>query len=236
MASRHAAVLSIPAARKLQRDHDRLRLQVDQLTRRLHVPVFDTPGPAGRLFYNASGETAPAHAVMAVTSGGGRSALEPLLRITKPSTTFARTYVVNGPNPVAGGGTGYCFEAGLVEVLYDAGTPALGQGWGPKPGQWSLTKFYPETATVHSLVDANLKILQATWKQITECWGEADGAIAKGATGTFKIFAGAQGAESDTGIELAGVLAPAHAFEDDQRGNIGWVNGQPEAYARECDS
>jgi hypothetical protein len=91
------------------------------------------------LFYNASGEEVPARAVMAVV-GGGAEGGEHYVSIEKPSATYRKQYVVNGAVAVAAAAWGRCYDVGHRRVLYDTGTPALGELWGPKASQWSLSK------------------------------------------------------------------------------------------------
>lgn len=106
-------------------------------------------------FRNDSGETVPEWAVMRVTGMATSGIICPT--ITKPDTTFSRLYMVNGPRlvpPYTGyGQTGYGWGTFLLTetlrlldqfVFYNtsSGTPAAGESWGPKNGQWALEKDY----------------------------------------------------------------------------------------------
>jgi hypothetical protein len=230
--------LSEQVVQELRRDHaeqarELARLKQLVLSQRGISEDATNPGAVKRAFYNASGETAPAFAVMAVNDGG-KSGLEPYLTITKPSATFRRQYVVNGDLPVPGGSWGYCYERGSVEVLYESGTPAKDEGWGPKPDQWELARFYPETATVVKVSDTATRRMVANWKQITECWGNVTTAVSQGGTGNVALYAGTFGSETSIGITLSGVGNPSTDLTLHDKVNIGWMNGQPEMYPREC--
>jgi hypothetical protein len=226
--------LSDQAIAELRRDHAKLKYDVAELRAAVRMRSDATnPAQVGRLFKNSTGETIPAFGVMAVTDAS-RAIQEPYLKVAKPSTTFRRTYVVNGDLAIADGSFGYCHERGTVQVLYDSGTPALGEGWGPKPGQWTLSKFYPATATVAGITDSSARVMLAEWKQITEFWGKVNGNITHGGTGNISLWAGVFGSESDTGIDINGVGCPSGNMTLNDKANGGWMNGQPEIYPREC--
>ncbi len=62
-------------------------------------------------------------------------------------------------------------------IAYDSGSPALGEGWGPKPGQWTLSKGFPCTTIVDGIWDATDKILQGSFGLIDTLLGKASGSI-----------------------------------------------------------
>jgi len=233
MATKSTNTLSDQAVAELRRDHAKLKYDVAELRAAVRRSDATNPPQVGRLFKNSTGETVPAFGVMAVT-GGNRTMLEPYLTIAKPSTTFRRRYVVNGDLAVEDGAFGYCYERGSVEVLYDSGTPAVGEGWGPKPDQWTLSKFYPETATVAGITNSSSKVMLAEWKQITECWGNVTGNVSQGTTGNVTLYAGTFGSEASIGITISGVGSPSGDLTLNDKVNVGWMNGQPEMYPREC--
>lgn len=138
--------LSEAAIRKLLDDHTRLVHEVLNLRRQpRHHRLPPPPGKLDRIrFTNGAGAEIPARAVMrvsAVTMTRGR----PVYTVVKPDTTFSHLYLVNGGAKSASGGGGWgtwLLNAG--EVLYDSTyTPAIGEEWGPKSGQWSLVRHRP---------------------------------------------------------------------------------------------
>lgn len=147
-------------------------------------------------FYNGiPGETIPAYGVMSVIGTVEKDGLK-YLDVDKPSTTFRRIYAVNGATDVAYQQTGGCYLSGTRKVLYDAGTPAAGEGWGPKAGQFSLTANYPRVANVMGIDDSTSKILRADIGPIDILIGKLAGALAQGSTATFNVWGGASGSET----------------------------------------
>lgn len=98
--------------------------------------------PRPDTFRNDSGETAPAYAVLRVT-GAVIDNNRPLITIDKPDASTDGVYVINGPRDVESGKKGQCRLSGAMKVLYDTGTPAVGETWGPKADQWELSKDKP---------------------------------------------------------------------------------------------
>lgn len=112
----------------------------------------DEPPRAGPTVRNDSGEEIPAYGVMRVTGIVTEEDRE-YYKVDKPGTTFSREYLVNGPVAIGTADDEKYGTAQLgprVQALFDDadGTPTAGDGYGPKPGQWSLAKNYPETALV----------------------------------------------------------------------------------------
>jgi hypothetical protein len=111
-----------------------------------YVVSVSPPAP-GIPFRNDASETAPAKAIMAVTGSVVGSDGVSFLTIDKPSDTDHIQYVVNGDIAVTASGgfgdaQGRCFDGsdGPAAALYDTGTPAIGEIWGAKSGQWTLSK------------------------------------------------------------------------------------------------
>lgn len=129
-------------------------------------------------FRNDSGEVVPAFGIMEVTGAIIRDD-DVVLTITKPSTTFGRPYAVNGDSEVAIGGYGNCTNSSPCPQYYTSGTtPAFGNGYGPKPGIWTLEKGYPATTIVDVIVDSTNKILYGSFQPITTVIGKAGSDIA----------------------------------------------------------
>jgi hypothetical protein len=107
-------------------------------------------------FYNASGAEVPAYGIMAITDGGALDTI-PYVKAAKPSSTYRKLYAVNGPVAVADKDYGQCYATGVVRVLYDAGTPAVGELWGPTESQWYASKGSTGNG------DANTTYTRADW-------------------------------------------------------------------------
>ncbi len=147
-------------------------------------------------FRNDSGEVVPAFGIMEVTGLTIRDD-DVVLTITKPSTTFGRPYVINGDSEVSIGGYGNCTNSSPCPQYYTTGTtPAIGDGYGPKPSQWTLEKNYPGTTKVIGLVDSTNKILYGSFDPITIVIGKLAGPLAQGNTATVNIWSGAGGSEA----------------------------------------
>lgn len=150
--------------------------------------------PNRTFFRNDSGETIPAFGLMAVT-GAVVSTFRSYYIVTKPSATFQRKYLVNGPRSVAYVDSGHptygmAQEGAIQRVLYNSGTPAADEGFGPTPGQWYATKNYPQTCLVHGVWDSTAKIMLATLGTIDSFVGKPSGSIALDTTGTINLYSG----------------------------------------------
>ena len=206
-------MLDAAAIRKIVADHERLQLMYRNLLREVaavKTAVLVTPRSKQR-FLNNSGEECPAYAVMEVTAGvrGGANAYtEERLTITKPTSTFNRLYLVNGPQAVAadkeGEGTWLMDDAAGRPVLYETGnTPAWGESWGAKSGQWTLAKGRPGfLVTGANNTTATLPYTSAVQYMVNYLKGKADAGITKGSSGTISIWMGAAGSEADTSINV----------------------------------
>ncbi len=95
------------------------------------------------------------------------------LKGTRPSTTLRTEYAINGPSRVAAGDKGVCYRQGDLAAAYDTSSPAVGQGWGPRGDQWTLSKGYPAIVTVHGLRNAANKILHGALAPLSRVMGLA---------------------------------------------------------------
>jgi hypothetical protein len=139
-----------------------------------------------------SNSTVPAWGVMAVT---GFDTTKQCLTIAQPSTTFYRDYIVNGDLDVQDGTAGYAQNGPDVVALYNT-APSAGDGMGPTPSQWYLTKNYPQTAIVRGGIDTTLKTVECKWSSITNGIGKPNASISSRASGTVNVYSGAPGSES----------------------------------------
>ena len=93
-------------------------------------------------FRNAGTETIPAFGVMRITGVENRNGVA-VYTVDKPSTTFQRLYLINGPKQVAAEGYG----SGTFDVTYalcsSSASPAYGESWGAKHSEWLLFQHRP---------------------------------------------------------------------------------------------
>lgn len=108
--------------------------------RRLHSTASD-----GVSFFNDSGETIPANAVMRVTGVTGTDENGQYYTVAKPDATYTPLYLVNRalPIPYGMGEDSFGIADWLIDpsgrVLVD-GAPNYGETWGPNNGAWALTE------------------------------------------------------------------------------------------------
>jgi len=121
------------------------------------------PQPVTLTYSNDTGETVPKHGVFALTDATMDTDTKvPKASIAKPSATIQKSYAVNDYLDVVEGDSGQCYTHGHCKALYDTGTPAVGETWIPKSGQWTLTKGEDGAAwcvVVVGIVDSTNKIL-----------------------------------------------------------------------------
>jgi len=192
----------------------------------------------GILFYNDSGETAPAYGLMAVTgveTVGGVA----IPKVGKPSTTFYRRYLVNGAADVADEGTGFAQDSDVVKVLYDTGTPVVGEEWGPKASQWTATENYPATCLVAGIYDSGDKIMLARLSTIDIIIGKLAGALSYGSSATVNVWGGAAGSEAViSSLTVTGndwlMKSGADDIASGKKVVVQWINGQPYVTEAEC--
>ncbi len=156
------------------------------------------------VFKNLSGYTVPAKGVMAqqgvTQDAGGHTNTRNVITTARPDTTFRRDYWVNGLADVANNTFGVCGSSeSPMEALYDSGTPATGEGWGPKPGQFTLSKGFPGF-TIVGITDSFNKAALVKQEPILQLLVKTTAAINTNASTTYyKIYTGAQGSEADGG-------------------------------------
>lgn len=121
-------------------------------------------------FRNDASETAPAYGVLAITGCELADNKMAILHAEKPTTPAAKIYAINADRDVPRSTTGspqygQCFLFGDVRVLFDTGSPALGEIYGPKSGQWTATKTSPDASLVRSIgtLDASGMVMQAEY-------------------------------------------------------------------------
>ncbi len=161
--------------------------------------------------YNASGETIPAYSCVDVQTG---SILDEIYHANaaKPSTTFSRSHALTGGgSPASTERLGICFEEGACK--YDTGTPAVGETWGPKPSQWTLSKNYPGFRCV-GILDSTNKI--ALWEReeinrlLVKC--PSSGLAAYNGSTSFDVYVGPESSPVDSTIDLSCLVTGADIF------------------------
>jgi hypothetical protein len=151
--------------------------------------------------YNGTNESLPQYGVGKVTSITTYNG-EKYATVEKPDTTFSRQYLVNSGSALAYQSTGVAKNRPVVKVLYDTGTPAAGEVWGPKPGQWTASKGYPGFLVL-GIVDSTNKIMLARVEEPEIYAAKADGDIAINASGTCSQWVGTPGgSEFDSTVNI----------------------------------
>lgn len=171
---------------------------------------------------NTSSETCPAFGCFRVTDNTGY-----IIQGTKPDSTLGKVYGFNSQTATPPGKTGMACFGPIAIAKYDTGTPANGEGWGPKSGQWTLSKNYPKAATVNGIINTTDKTMSVQVSEISKLLGKADADIAKGASGTVSIWIGASGSESDstynvTAFALASIETCSHDWVTLENRNGVW--------------
>jgi hypothetical protein len=140
---------------------------------------------------NTSSETCQAFGCFRVTNNTGY-----IIQGTKPDSTLGKVYGFNSQTATPAGKTGMACFGPIAIAKYDTGTPANGEGCGPKSGQWTLSKNYPKAATVNGIISTTDKIMSVQVSEISKLLGKADSGISKGSSGTVSIY----GTASETDI------------------------------------
>lgn len=183
---------------------------------------------------NDSSERCPPFGVFRVTGVEGRR-----IKGEKPSSTFGRMYAVNGDTAVPAGGTGQCCMGVGCLALFDTGSPANGEGWGPKPGQWALSRDYPRIATIGGVYDSTKKIARVTLGSIDIVIGKLATTLNQGSTATFNVWSGAGGSESvisSMTITVRDWLLPSgESIASGKKGIAQFINGAWYLTQAECE-
>lgn len=184
------------------------------------------PSERGVAFLNGSQETAPAYGVLRV--GGYQSAST--LACYKPDTAFSRFYVINSPSDVAAGSRGTCslYAPTPIKALYDpTSTPAYGDSFGAKPGQWYLAKHYPGFIFVGSF-DSVAHIGYFQPEPIMTLIGTVNTSLSPGSGGEVSLYMGGTGSDTDSTLDLTGAdwfSATGTTFGAGAKVMLQWCNG-----------
>jgi hypothetical protein len=213
MTSRTPVVFTPDAVRKIKRDHEQNRQRYTNSNGdhhggavRRHQSVLPS---GGRIrFLNNASETVPRWGIMRVTGASANK----YLTTAKPDATYRWLYLVNVDSDVAAGKSGWAsyltaqsFNFEDNYVLYDTGaTPAYGEHWGPKSGEWKLFQhrpgFFILGGTTGSGSTARVVAIQMPPSEIL-IFNDSGSSKAAGASGTFSVYGGATGT-TDLGLDV----------------------------------
>lgn len=194
----------------------------------LRAPLFK--GHNWVRFTNSTGELIPPHAVMRIT-GWSASNGAVVYTVAKPSTTFCRRYLVNGPIAVGSATTHEGWGTFLGEggpVMISSGIPSEGEEWGATSGQWYLTQNRPGFLAAGSTTTTSggSTVLIANQLVVQVAYGKADSAINKNSSGTVRVYGGAFGSESDTSQTIASCYNKTANILDEAEVTVAWPNGK----------
>jgi hypothetical protein len=221
--------------REIRRMYDKVMYEAASI-RQLIASAREAQRSRGVQFRNDSGETVPRCGVMRVT-GNEVIGNRPMFKTVKPDATFSRLYLVNGEREVSSGATGYgnwLHEADYASYNSSSGTPAYGEVWGPKSGQWTLEKYRSGfTIQGHTTTIDTVDVVLAVQAHVDLLIGKADAAIANGASGTCSVWMGAAGSEADTTWNVTAFNRSADIAEGEWA-SITCVHGQWYLAPLEC--
>jgi hypothetical protein len=194
--------------------------------------------PLGIVYRNDyAGDVTP-YGIVAVKSIDVTNPGLPMAVTDRPSSTFRQINLVNNDWTIGEDKYGLAQLGPVVTFAYETGSPALGEGFGPKPSQFPAAENYPGILTCIGIVDATEKWALGTWNPlIQEVFGQTQGAIAKNATnGTVEVYSGAPGSGASiiTSMTITGVHNPWEDVADNKKVLVRWVNGLPTLVGKEC--
>lgn len=137
---------------------------------------------------NTASETIPAYGVMRITGTEVRAG-RTVYTVAKPSTTFQRLYLVNGPVDIPASGYG----DGTFDITYalcsSGASPLLAESWGAKHDEWKLFQHRPGffmLGNYQGTGDDQRAIVRPY--EVQELWGTLDGALAQGSSATMSVY------------------------------------------------
>jgi hypothetical protein len=155
-------------------------------------------------FYNDSGETIPAYAVMELVDDFDAAGRQ---HVIKPTTSFQRRYLINNDRTVAAGKPGhgtYMERANntISSRVLCATSASLGDEYGATPGEWFLSSYRPGFHMLgNAMVTGDYFTARAMQREVTRLEGYlVGGAIGTIASADFTIWKGpVAGGGSDAG-------------------------------------
>jgi hypothetical protein len=139
------------------------------------------------LGYNDSGSDCPRGGCVRLN---GRRTVKGqwVVNFKKPSTSFHRAYGI-ALEPIKSTKRGLISISNDCDALYNSGTPAFDETYGPTADQWYLTKNQPGFYC-HGISDSTKKLIMVTFANMPyqTLLGKNTGAISKGSAGTINIW------------------------------------------------
>lgn len=160
-----------------------------------------------RQFRNDSGEVIPGCGILRIT-GLATVNNRQMLTVGKPNTYGSQFFhAINDIADIPVGGYGMCTLGWTAVVNYDSadGTPAFGEAWGPRDATWKAKKNTGGFMVTGNPDTTNF-LVEVQKLPMLEFYGVTDAIHAVDATGTISIYTGTLGGETDTTVNMTGVL------------------------------
>lgn len=219
---------------------DRLDRSLPRVERGIYNPTrppgseFARFDSGWRPFKNVSGATMPGYSTAKPDTSHTINLEETILHLEKHETAFHPEHWITWADDTPNNGYGMCIQsAPTVDVKFDTGTPAFGEMWGAKPGEWVVSLGYPGLYVL-GVIDATNKILRAIPRlPVLSVIGKAGLGITKGSTGSVTIWKGISGSEGTSTFTItaralwAAITASKYVL-------VTWLNGVPYVSPLEC--
>ncbi len=167
------------------------------------------------ILINSESTDVPAGGCLAVVETYQSKAGPIFWKCAQPSTTFHRQHTFAPLTGLKANGQCLAQDGPAYYALYNSGTPANDEGYGPTPGQYYLTKSYPQCSVCTGVWDSSAKIMLATLGVIEKGLAKSNGTIANAGSGAISIYAGAGAWTTDTGQDPTAVnLGPPVVLND----------------------
>lgn len=139
-------------------------------------------------FRNAGTETIPAFGVMRITGIENRNGVA-TYTVDKPSATFQRLYLINGPKQVAAASIG----SGTFDVTYalcsSSASPAYSESWGAKDSEWKLFQHRPGFFIMGGYTgDGDAQRAVVRQQEVLQLRGVLDDDLDEGDSATMSIY------------------------------------------------
>lgn len=141
-------------------------------------------------------------------------------------------YLITGPFsiPATVGAEGVATEASVPALArYDTGTPALKEVWGPKHGQFTLSKGYHgfEIVGTNTTSPSGTNVVPVRWIGVEEVLvkNETGSPIAAANSGSCNVYVGTAGSETDSGMDLTCYNRSSTSWATGKFGGASRLNG-----------
>lgn len=184
-----------------QRELTSTRRHLQHVSTRRHDAVWMPPDEPKVRFRNDYAGTIPAYGVCEVAAPITLNDVQ-VFPVTQPTTTFKRLYLVNGSTDVLDDGYGYGTWLWQADwVLYDdANTPAIGESWGPQSGSFELKKYRYGFTIWGNPSGGTTDLVMAQQQWVSIVYGQTNGAINKGSSGTLDLYDGNNAAITSSSV------------------------------------